>query len=482
MNWPFRRPTLVSLAKERASTRNKSSKPDHYYEKYERYFSQLRDRPGAIVFEIGVYEGESTKVLSRYLPDALIVGVDLKLRQIDLQGYPNVRLYQGDQTDAAFLQRLAAEHAPNGIDLVIDDASHVGELSHRTFGILFPLLKPGGLYAVEDWGTGYWPKWPSGHDFQSVEVEGSRIKSHDFGMVGFLKSLVDHIAPAETHLPSAAELHILPGTAILQKAQGQLSPTGKPKSSGRMDMASKSLNSGMAITFVGRALRAIKRRLFPAPLVFDLGMHSGADTRAYLLQGFRVVAVEADPALWAKARKRFAKSIASGRLHVENVGLNTTHGTAKFYLNDFSQWSSFIEHLGVRGGKYRVVEIPCIPVTDLFDKYGMPHYLKIDIEGLDIEVVRQLTKYSKRPRYISVEDGGIATLEALLASGVKGVKFSDQVAIQKISGPETSGPFGEQLPGKWLSPGEATKYYAENIRTADGTPRHPVWWDIHGYY
>ncbi|MBI4920966.1 MAG: class I SAM-dependent methyltransferase [Devosia nanyangense] len=218
MNWLFRRPSLMSLAKERASTRNASSKPDHYYEKYERYFEQLRGRTGAVAFEIGVFEGESTKILSRYLPDARVVGVDLKLRKIDLRGYPNVRLYQGDQTDAAFLQGLAAEHAPNGIDLVIDDASHIGDLSRRTFEVLFPRLKSGGLYVVEDWGTGYWPKWPSGHDFQPVQVEESRIRSHDYGMVGFVKSLIDNLSPGDTHLPAVAELHVFPGTAILRKA------------------------------------------------------------------------------------------------------------------------------------------------------------------------------------------------------------------------------------------------------------------------
>ncbi|MGA0608309.1 class I SAM-dependent methyltransferase [Phenylobacterium sp. VNQ135] len=41
-------------------------------------------------------------------------------------------------------------------DLVIDDASHDYELSLRSFDGLFPLIKPGGIYVLEDWGWAHW--------------------------------------------------------------------------------------------------------------------------------------------------------------------------------------------------------------------------------------------------------------------------------------------------------------------------------------
>ena len=44
-----------------------------------------------------------------------------------------------------------------------------------------------------------------------------------------------------------------------------------------------------------------------APLAFDLGFNNGDDTALLLLQGFRVVAVEADPQLVAAGRRRFAQ-------------------------------------------------------------------------------------------------------------------------------------------------------------------------------
>lgn len=39
----------------------------------------------------------------------------------------------------------------NYLDLVIDDASHLYELTRTSFVTLFPLLQPGGMYIIEDW-------------------------------------------------------------------------------------------------------------------------------------------------------------------------------------------------------------------------------------------------------------------------------------------------------------------------------------------
>jgi hypothetical protein len=50
---------------------------------------------------------------------------------------------------------IADNVAPEGFDIIIDDASHIGELTKTAFWHLFDNhLKPNGLYAIEDWGTG----------------------------------------------------------------------------------------------------------------------------------------------------------------------------------------------------------------------------------------------------------------------------------------------------------------------------------------
>jgi spermidine synthase len=52
---------------------------------------------------------------------------------------------------------VARKTAPEGFDIIIDDASHFGDLTKIAFWHLFDNhLKPSGLYVIEDWGTGYW--------------------------------------------------------------------------------------------------------------------------------------------------------------------------------------------------------------------------------------------------------------------------------------------------------------------------------------
>ena len=79
---------------------------------------------------------------------------------------------------------------------MLDDASHIGCNALISYETLFPYVNPGGLYIVEDWGTGYFNDWPDGKYPERLEpqVAGDRVLSHDFGMVGFVKSLVDQLA------------------------------------------------------------------------------------------------------------------------------------------------------------------------------------------------------------------------------------------------------------------------------------------------
>jgi hypothetical protein len=79
-------------------------------------------------------------------------------------------------------------------DVIIDDAAHVGALAKASFDFLFPLMPSGGLYFAEDFGTGYMPGFHDGEEFKSAaNVEPPRFSSHDAGMVGWLKQLVDVI-------------------------------------------------------------------------------------------------------------------------------------------------------------------------------------------------------------------------------------------------------------------------------------------------
>ena len=143
--------------------RTKLSAPG-IYELYDHYFAALRDRPLALL-ELGVAAGESLKTFGTYFEHGTIVGVDIEDPGIDLSSYPNVRVEVCDQRNAARLAEVCTTHAPNGFDIIIDDASHFGISSLMSYNALFPFLNAGGLYLVEDWATGYWTDWPDGENF-----------------------------------------------------------------------------------------------------------------------------------------------------------------------------------------------------------------------------------------------------------------------------------------------------------------------------
>ena len=172
-----------------------------------------------------VLSGESLKVFATFFSKGRVIGVDWEDRRVDLSAYRNASVAFGDQRDSAWLAALAAREAPAGLDIVIDDASHRGAWSFASYCALFPRLNPGGLYIIEDWGTGYVEDWPDGARFVAPTVSDKRIASHDFGMVGFIKSLVDETSGRAPRLytpalhPRTIEwLHVHQSMVVVKKA------------------------------------------------------------------------------------------------------------------------------------------------------------------------------------------------------------------------------------------------------------------------
>ena len=223
---------LVVIAEELLKGTDEVAKPLSYYSVYQQYFSELSEK-SLNILELGMYKGDSTKIFSRFFKNSKLLSLDLEVRNIDFTGFGNISCLKADQTDKAALDEICAQHAPDGFDIIIDDASHVGYYSLRSYEILFPKLKPGGYYVVEDWGTGYWSDWPDGGADKSLKYKNNsrnfpkRILSHDYGMVGFLKHLVDETAGPDNRPTMKSPpirqrqiefLHIYLGQAILKKA------------------------------------------------------------------------------------------------------------------------------------------------------------------------------------------------------------------------------------------------------------------------
>lgn len=195
-------------------------KPPFYLTIYEQLFEGLRGLPLSLL-ELGVYKGGSLKAWEAYFPYARITGLDLAIPTLDVGN--RVRMFAGNQADTALLSRVAAEVAPDGFDVIIDDCAHIGALAKISFWHLFDRhLKPGGLYCIEDWGTGYLATWPDGRQAAAELDAEDRMPSHDAGMVGFVKQLVDELhadlSTAEPRVSKFASITMYPGLCVVRKA------------------------------------------------------------------------------------------------------------------------------------------------------------------------------------------------------------------------------------------------------------------------
>jgi len=210
-----------------------TDKGDYYLRDYDQKFANLRESPVALL-EIGVHRGGSLHMWRDYFPQGTIAGFDLNPPAGFSDESGRIHIYQCDQANAPALRAAATAASPAGFDIIIDDASHMGAPTAITFQSLFyDHLRPGGFYAIEDWGTGYWDSWPDGGAPQMQPAphfrsHGKRFPSHDLGMVGFLKQLVDECALPDIFHPRFGRpetrrcwirnLHISSGLVIIEKS------------------------------------------------------------------------------------------------------------------------------------------------------------------------------------------------------------------------------------------------------------------------
>jgi FkbM family methyltransferase len=220
-------------------------------------------------------------------------------------------------------------------------------------------------------------------------------------------------------------------------------------------------------------------------LVFDLGMNDGSDTAFYLAKGFSVVGVDAAEDLCDLVRDKYQAEIDAGRLSVENVAVTESEGPVTFYPNEKSVWGTTRPDWAERNGKLAhlstdTLTVDGVPLSHLLDKYGVPYYLKIDIEGADLAALSGLRGQREVPAFVSIEsekvswDGLVEEFDALTELGYTRFKIVPQHFVSTHRAPKParegryvpwrfhlgdSGLFGEEAPGRWLSRKEALARY-----------------------
>lgn len=122
---------------------DKSSRGHGYMGAYQTYLEPYRARPSVLI-EIGVGSGGSLRMWREWMPRARVYGIDIAPEVAARDAH----VFIGDQADEGFLLGvLAATGAP---DVVIDDGGHMSSQMIASFRTLFPRLRAGGLYVVED--------------------------------------------------------------------------------------------------------------------------------------------------------------------------------------------------------------------------------------------------------------------------------------------------------------------------------------------
>ncbi|MGH8984771.1 MAG: class I SAM-dependent methyltransferase [Acidimicrobiia bacterium] len=113
------------------------------------------------MFEIGLWDGGSAVFWALTLMPDVLIGIDMSQRG-DSPYFTRVLSDRGltdriithwgvNQKDTVRLKELAAVHAGGELDLVVDDGSHLYGPTKASFEALFPFVRPGGWYIVEDW-------------------------------------------------------------------------------------------------------------------------------------------------------------------------------------------------------------------------------------------------------------------------------------------------------------------------------------------
>lgn len=175
-----------------------------YTQHYEDHLRQLKWARFALL-EVGIggyaaegQGGESLRMWSLFFPKAQIIGLDIEDKSF-VEGR-NIRICQGDQTDETLLRRIAAEAGL--LKVIVDDGSHHPAHIRETFRVLFPLLAPGGIYAIEDTQTSYWPEWGGSEDLQDNGTTMALVKSLLDGLN--YEEFVD-----ESYLPNYTDLNVV---------------------------------------------------------------------------------------------------------------------------------------------------------------------------------------------------------------------------------------------------------------------------------
>jgi len=158
---------------------DKGENQNNYCRYYHPIFKDIRESVRAMM-EIGVWKGGSTKSWEEYFINAQIFGLDI-LPECEQYASDRISIHIGNQNNPEFLKNVAEKNSEL-FDIIVDDGSHKMSSMKISFDTLFPYVKSGGYYVIEDLTVCY-PE-PRYKDYKDAG---------NFTMINYLKELVDDV-------------------------------------------------------------------------------------------------------------------------------------------------------------------------------------------------------------------------------------------------------------------------------------------------
>lgn len=144
----------ISLADIYGLDRGTLHEGHRYMETYEKIFSKYSEECPTII-EIGIndsrFPGACLKFWDKVFHKMKYIGLDITDCSHLVHNKEKITIWKGDQNNSEDLKEMIQKnHLTSSIDIVIDDGSHVSEHILTSFRTLYPEIKKGGLYIIED--------------------------------------------------------------------------------------------------------------------------------------------------------------------------------------------------------------------------------------------------------------------------------------------------------------------------------------------
>lgn len=208
---------------------DKGSDAHAYTHWYNIYFSSLEECEFNLL-EVGVRRGNSMRLWKRFFKFAKIYGVDISEECLNYN-LLDAKIFIGDITNKDFAHEVIME-INGGVDVFIDDGSHLSNEQIETFEFIFPKINAGGMYIIEDLQSSYFQETVnriSAVDFIKEKIDdlnwhgtptrecwkdGERQWKHRNDFYKLKKEIICKLNYMEKHIET---IHFYPGICFIFK-------------------------------------------------------------------------------------------------------------------------------------------------------------------------------------------------------------------------------------------------------------------------